>query len=77
MFRSVVLAGGTALAVVALSSLAQAQLFTLTRDQLVAYTAQNPFERLPDGRPKVPDALIARARALSSEDILTVLPGGA
>ncbi len=75
MFRSVVLAGGTALAVVTLSSLAQAQLFTLTREQLIAYTAQNPFERLPDGRPKVPDALIARARALSSEDILTVLPG--
>jgi regulator of RNase E activity RraA len=41
----------------------------------VAYTAQNPFERLPDGRPKVPDTLIARARALSSEDILSVLPG--
>ena len=75
MFRSVVLAGATALTIVTLSSLAQAQLFTLTREQLVAYTAQNPFERLPDGRPKVPDALIARARALSSEDILTVLPG--
>ena len=75
MFRSVVLAGAAAFTVVTLSSLAQAQLFTLTREQLVAYTAQNPFDRLPDGRPKVPDALIARARALSSEDILTVLPG--
>jgi regulator of RNase E activity RraA len=52
-----------------------AQLFTITREQLVAYTAQNPFERFPDGRPKVPDALLQRARALSSEDILTVLPG--
>lgn len=75
MVRSVVLAAGTAVAVALLSSLAQAQLFTLTKDQLVAYTAQNPFERFADGRPKVPDALLERARALSSEDILTVLPG--
>ena len=75
MFRSVVLAGGTALAVITFSSLVEAQLFTLTREQLAAYTAQNPFDRLPDGRPKVPDAMIARARALSSEDILSVLPG--
>ena len=44
-------------------------------DELVALSAQNPFERLPDGRPKVPDALIERARGLSAEDILGVLPG--
>ena len=54
MFRSVVLAGGTALAVVTLSSLAQAQLFTLTREQLVAYTAQNPFERFRTGGRRCP-----------------------
>jgi regulator of RNase E activity RraA len=75
MVRPVVLAAGTALAVALLAPIAQAQLFTLTKDQLVAYTAQNPFERFPDGRPKVPDALLQRAKALSSEDILTVLPG--
>ena len=74
MFRPVALAAG-ALATVVLSSVVQAQLYTLTKDQLIAYTAQSPFERFDDGRPKVPDALIARARALSSEDILTVLPG--
>jgi regulator of RNase E activity RraA len=74
MFRPVALAAG-ALATVVLSSVVQAQLYTLTKEQLIAYTAQNPFERFADGRPKVPDALIARARALSSEDILTVLPG--
>lgn len=56
-------------------SMADAQLFTLTKDQLVELTAQNPFERFADGRPKVPDALIARARELSSEDIFSVLPG--
>lgn len=52
-----------------------AQLYTFTREQLLAYTAQNTFERFEDGRPKVPDALIERARSLSSEEILAVLPG--
>jgi 4-hydroxy-4-methyl-2-oxoglutarate aldolase len=54
---------------------ANAQLFTLTRDQMIEYTAQNPFDRFPDGRPKVPDALIERARSLSSEEIFAILPG--
>jgi 4-hydroxy-4-methyl-2-oxoglutarate aldolase len=52
-----------------------AQLFTLTREQLIEYTAQNPFERFADGRPKVPDALIERARSLSAEEVLAILPG--
>ena len=52
-----------------------AQLFTLTKEQLMEFTAQNPFERFPDGRPKVPDTLIERARGLSSEEVLAILPG--
>ena len=56
-------------------TLAQAQLFTLTKEQLIEYTAQNPFERFPDGRPKVPDALIERARGMSAEEVWAVLPG--
>jgi len=55
--------------------LTHAQLFTLTKEQMIEYTAQNPFERFPDGRPKVPDALMERARELSSEEVLAVLPG--
>ena len=51
-----------------------AQLFTLTKEQMIEYTAQNPFDRFPDGRPKVPDALIERARELSSEEIFAILP---
>ena len=35
---------------------AGAQVFTLTKDQLIELSAQNPYERFPDGRPKVPDA---------------------
>jgi len=56
-------------------AISHAQLFTLNKDQMVELTAQNPFERFPDGRPKVPDALIERARSLSAEEVLSVLPG--
>jgi len=52
-----------------------AQLFSLTREQLVELTAQNPFERFADGRPKVPDSMIERARGLSAEEVWAVLPG--
>lgn len=53
-----------------------AQVFTLTRDELTALTATNPFERFPDGRPKVPDSLIERARAMSAEEVWGVLSTG-
>jgi regulator of RNase E activity RraA len=54
---------------------ARAQLFTLTKDQLIELTAQNPFDRFPDGRPKVPDALIERARGMSAEEVWAILAG--
>jgi len=50
-----------------------AQLQTFSKQDLIDYTAQNPFDRLPDGRPKVPDDLLERARDLSSEDIWATL----
>jgi 4-hydroxy-4-methyl-2-oxoglutarate aldolase len=75
MSRPVALAAAALLVLATGAAVTHAQLFTLTREQLVAYTTENPFERFADGRPKVPDALIARARTLSSEDILSVLPG--
>jgi 4-hydroxy-4-methyl-2-oxoglutarate aldolase len=53
---------------------ANAQLLSLTKEELIEYTSQNPFERFPDGRPKVPDQLIQRARDLSAEEIFAVLP---
>ena len=52
-----------------LSSLALAQLSSFSKEDLIEYTAQNPFDRLPDGRPKVPEDLIERARGLSSEEV--------
>jgi 4-hydroxy-4-methyl-2-oxoglutarate aldolase len=47
---------------------ASAQIFSFTREQMVRYTAQNPFERFPDGRPKVPDALLEKVKGLSVEE---------
>jgi regulator of RNase E activity RraA len=55
-------------------SLVNAQLFTLTKEQMIEFTAQNPFERFADGRPKVPDALIERAKGLSAEEVWAALP---
>jgi len=46
------------------------QVFTLTRDQLIQYTSQNPYERFPDGRPKVPDAMLEKVKGLSAEEVL-------
>jgi 4-hydroxy-4-methyl-2-oxoglutarate aldolase len=66
---------GFAMAVVMVPVASDAQLFSLTKEQLVEYTSQNPFDRFPDGRPKVPDALIERARGLSAEEVFAILPG--
>jgi len=49
---------------------ARAQIFTLTREELIKYTAQNPYERFPDGRPKVPDALLKEFENMSSEEVM-------
>ena len=53
----------------------QAQVFTLTHEQMLKYTAANPFERFPDGRPKVPDALLEKVKGLSMEEAWGVLRG--
>jgi len=51
------------------SGCAYGQLFTFSKQDLMDYTAKSPFDRFPDGRPKVPDALIERARDMSSEEV--------
>src|SRR5437868_8770904 len=52
----------------------RAQVFTLTREQMLKYTAENPFDRFPDGRPKVPDDLLEKVKGLSIEEVWAVLP---
>jgi 4-hydroxy-4-methyl-2-oxoglutarate aldolase len=56
--------------------LAPAQVHTLTKEQMIKYTQQNPFERFPDGRPKAPDALIEKLKAMSAEEILSIARRG-
>ena len=51
------------------------QVFTFTREQLIEYTAQNPYARFDDGRPKVPNELLAKCKDLSAEEVWAVLPG--
>jgi 4-hydroxy-4-methyl-2-oxoglutarate aldolase len=75
MKHPAILAIGIAVAAVLMPVFSHAQLFTLTREQMVEYTAQNPFDRFADGRPKVPDELMERARGMSSEEIFAILPG--
>jgi len=55
---------------------AQGQIFTWTREQMVQYTAQNPYERFPDGRPKVPDSLLEKVKGLCAEEVLGIAGRG-
>src|SRR5512141_2185258 len=55
------------------SPVARAELNTSPREQLIKYTSHNPFDRFPDGRPKVPDSVLEQLKELSAEDIYGVL----
>ena len=44
-----------------------AQLEGFGKEELIKYTAKNPFERFDDGRPKVPEKFIDMLRGSSSE----------
>lgn len=50
---------------------ARGQINNLTRQQLIKYTAANPFDRFPDGRPKIPDALLEQFKDMSSEEVMS------
>jgi len=63
-------------AVLLVPAYSQAQVFTWTREQMLKYTAQNPYERFPDGRPKVPDAILQRVMGLSAEEVLGIASRG-
>ena len=54
--------------------LASAQLFQWTPEQLTKYTAKNPYQRFPDGRPKVPDDMLDRMKGLIAEEVLAAMP---
>ncbi|MFC5410033.1 RraA family protein [Larkinella bovis] len=46
---------------------------TMAKDELVFLTSEWKGERFPDGRPKIPDALIERAKKIGIDDAWTVL----
>jgi regulator of RNase E activity RraA len=43
---------------------------------MVTYTAQNPYDRFPDGRPKVPDAVLEKVKGLCAEEVLGIAGRG-
>ena len=59
-----------------LAPAAQAQLWTWTKDQMVEYTKAWTGDRFPDGRPKVPDEWLERAKGISQEEISVPSAGG-
>ena len=67
------IAACAALFALSLAAPAEAQLQSFHKQELIDYTEQNPFDRLPDGRPRVPDELLERAQDLSAEDIWATL----
>jgi 4-hydroxy-4-methyl-2-oxoglutarate aldolase len=55
---------------------ARGQAFNLTREQMIQFTAKNPYDRFPDGRPKVPDAILEKVKGLSAEEVLGIVSRG-
>ncbi|SEM90411.1 Regulator of RNase E activity RraA [Chitinophaga rupis] len=56
-----------------LADIARAQQVTLTPEQIKTLTAAWTGERFPDGRPKVPDALLQRLKKISIEEAWGIL----
>jgi regulator of RNase E activity RraA len=62
-------------AALALPVAAAAQSITPSREEVAALTSEWTGERLPDGRPKVPDAILARMKNVNLEEAWSVLRG--
>jgi 4-hydroxy-4-methyl-2-oxoglutarate aldolase len=56
-----------------MASLAPAQVFHMSREQIIEYTPKNPYERSADGRPMVPDKLLKKFEDMSAEEVWAVL----
>jgi 4-hydroxy-4-methyl-2-oxoglutarate aldolase len=64
------------LATALIPTAAQAQILTLSREQMIKYTSLNPYERFPDGRPKVPESLLQKLRDMSAEEFWPIARRG-
>ena len=60
----------------ALPAAVSGQVNTLTREQMMKYTAQNPYGRFEDGRPKVPDEILEKLKSMSAEEVLGIARRG-
>jgi regulator of RNase E activity RraA len=65
-----------AFASLSITSSAVGQLNSMSKEELIKYTAKSTFERFPDGRPKVPDALLDKVREMSAEEVLGIIRQG-
>lgn len=63
------------LAALTLGALCANAQFVLTKEQMIAYTASNPYERFADGRPKVPDELLEKVKKLVIEEAYGAVRG--
>lgn len=52
---------------------ANGQVFRLTREQMIHYTAKSPYPRFDDGRPKVDDPMLERVKGLTLEEAWGIL----
>ena len=59
----------------AVTAVAEAQPGVLTRELLIEYTPEWNGERFPDGRPKVPDAILDRMKHVTLEEAWAVVTG--
>jgi len=55
------------IAIALIAAAAHGQL-VLTKEQMIAFTPDNPYERFADGRPKVPDDLLEKVKGLVIEE---------
>lgn len=56
-------------------SLVSGQVGAFSKEARIEYTKQNPFDRFPDGRPKVSDDIVQRMKDVSIEEAWGVLRG--
>jgi hypothetical protein len=59
------------ISIIALEKSLEAQ--TISREELIFLTSEWEGERFPDGRPKIPDELLERAKHIMIDDAWTVL----
>jgi regulator of RNase E activity RraA len=48
---------------------------TISKEELIFLTADWKGERFPDGRPRIPDAVITQAKGVGLDDVWTILEG--